>query len=232
MDIDSQNCFRELIESNLAYHLNTDKADVPDHFRYELIQSVIKTYDENFDFPYHEFEKFSVMEILNYLRLTHIYYIQKKLPEIEQTVFQIFQKYNDTHKLLALLCLFFTDYKKKLEEHISFEEQKLFPYIEKLEALNPDSSSNVEISDVLNSFSARQFLNTHGPIEDELQDVRQTILKYTGNQSTPLPYRIFLSQLKYFEIELCRHAMLEDGVLMPRIIQKEALLFKKAQTSL
>lgn len=240
-----QSCFNELIEHNRIYQYFTDKMDVPSHLykeripkvceamdlNYELMQAILKTYDDSSEFPYREMEKFSIAEVLNYLKLTHKFYLNKKLPEMEQTAIQVFRKYNDTHTLLSLLCMFFTDYKKKLEEHIRYEERRLFPYIEKLIEIDSNGVGQQEILMVLNAFSAKSFIENHTNIEDELQEVRKTILKYTEHEKTPLPYRVFLSQLQYFEIELCKHALMEDNILIPRVIELEAHLLKKAASA-
>ncbi len=234
-------CLDELIEQNKIYLYLTEKMDIPKslysssistvcenmNWNCSWIESLLKAYDDSCEFPHEEFQKFSVNEILNYLKLTHEFYLDKKLPEIEQTALQVFIKYNDSHQTLGLLCLFFADYKRKLEDHINYEEKELFPYILKLSKLNKNSTEE-EILNVLSSFSIRQFISNHTKIEDELQEVRKIILKYSGNKSTPLPYRIFLSQLHHFEIELAKHAMLEDEVLIPMVIAKESQLLTQA----
>ncbi|MFM7022458.1 MAG: hypothetical protein ACKOXB_05730 [Flavobacteriales bacterium] len=238
-------CFNELIEQNQIYLYLTEKLDIPKHLlkekigrvcgqmnlNHQLIEAILKSYDDNYDFPYAEFNTFSAEEIINYLEVTHRYYLMKKLPEMEQTVFQVFNKYNESHKLLSLLCLFFADYKKKLEEHIRFEEEKLFPYIKSLSQLNNQSSPEA-INAVLDSFSLQEFIVNHNKVEDDLQEVRNIILKYKAEKSTPLPYRIFLTQLQNFELELSRHALIEDEILLPRMLQKEASLQTKRRASI
>lgn len=234
-------CFNELIEQNQIYLYLTEKLDIPKSFyssnipnvcnsmnlNYSLIESLLKTYDDTYEFPYDEFNKIPLDEILNYLELTHQFYLNKKLPKIEQTALQVFKKYNSSHQLLSLLCLFFNDYKNRLQEHIRYEEKEFFPYIVRLSKLNKQSTEE-EIMHVLNSFSVRQFINNHTKIEDELQEVRKVIVKHTNSRSTPLPYRIFLSQLQNFEVELTKHALLEDEILIPMVIAKESQLLNEA----
>jgi len=241
----NESSFAELIESNRIYQFFTDKIDLPlDLYNKpikdvchemdldkNLINSLLQSYDDNYEFPYDELNTFSITDLLTYLRLTHRFYLSKKLPEIEQTVVHIFNKYNHSHKMLVYLCIFFCDYKKKLEEHINFEEKKLFPYIQKLTDLENANETSENVFMVLNSFSAKAFIQNHTQIEDDLQEVRKTILKYTESKATPLPYRVFLSQLQYFEVELCKHAMLEDNVLIPKVIELEAALLKKAASA-
>ena len=60
------------------------------------------------------------------------------------------------------------------------------------------------------NFSIEKFISSHSPIEDELKEVSQIIKQYSGNEATPLPYKIFLNQVELFELELRKHAIIED----------------------
>ncbi len=227
----TESSFLELIEHNLIYQYFTDKLDIPadsykkpisvvcdeQRLNTSLIQVLLKAYDETLEFPYAELARFSIHEILNYLKLTHRYYLTKKLPEIEQTILHLNDHYQTSHQLLVALCFFFIDYKKKLEEHIRYEEKHLFPYIE-------DLIRGKLATDRKRLFSAKVFTENHTDIESDLNKVRQTILEFTGSQKTPLPYNVFLSQLHYFEIDLCKHAKIEDEVLIPMVIKLEGQL--------
>jgi regulator of cell morphogenesis and NO signaling len=44
------------------------------------------------------------------------------------------------------------------------------------------------------------------------------------NEETPLPYRVFLNQVELFEMELRKHAIIEDHVLVPMAREMEAKL--------
>ncbi len=226
-----ESSFAELIEHNYLYQYFTDKLDIPassynkpiskvckeQKLNEDFIQTLLKTYDDTLEFPYHELSEYGIHEILGYLKLTHKYYLTKKLPEIEQTIIHLNVNYKQSHNLLVLLCSFFVNYKQKLEEHIKYEEKYLFPYIENL-------VQKKIASETLNIFSAKTFSENHTDIESDLYKVRQTILGYTGSQKTPLPYNIFLSQLQSFEIDLCKHSMIEDLVLIPMVIKLEEKL--------
>lgn len=231
----NQNSFNELIEENHIYHYLGDKFEIPQNLykktigqvcielklNTDLIQTLLKSYDDNFEFPHEELNTFGITEILNYLKLSHRFYLHKKLPEIEQTILHLFNDYSDTHQLLMLMCHYFNEFKKKLVDHIQFEEKTLFPYIQKLVELENSSATRVKVDSVLNSFSAKTFHEQHTDIEADLQVVLKTILNCTKSEKTPLPYRVFLSQLHHFEIDLCKHAMIEDTILMKKVIELE-----------
>lgn len=70
-------------------------------------------------------------------------------------------------------------------------------------------------------FSIEKFIASHSPIEDELKEVSEIIKQYSDNKTTPLPYKVFLNQVELFELELRKHAIIEDHVLVPMVVELE-----------
>lgn len=187
----------------------------------ELIALILDLYNDDEDFPFEKMQKFSVEDILDYLQATHQYYLSKKLPEIEQSLLHIFSKYGQSHQLLASLAIFFNDYKNKLVDHIRMEEKQLFPYIRRViiaSKVKPVCAESLELDP---AFSIEKFISSHSPIEDELKEVSEIIKKYSNDEATPLPYKVFLNQVELFELELRKHAIIEDHVLVPMVIELE-----------
>jgi regulator of cell morphogenesis and NO signaling len=166
-------------------------------------------------------QRFSVEQILDYLQTTHQYYLSKKLPEIEQSLLHIFSKYGQSHQLLASLAIFFNIYKNKLVDHILMEEKQLFPYIRRMIIASKVKAVCAESLEIDMEFSIEKFISSHSPIEDELKEVSEIIKKYSDNKTTPLPYKVFLNQVELFELELRKHAIIEDHVLVPMVIELE-----------
>jgi regulator of cell morphogenesis and NO signaling len=189
----------------------------------ELIELILDLYANAEGFPFEKMQQFSIEEILRYLQATHRYYLSKKLPEIEQSMLHIFSKYSESHQLLAGLAYFFNDYKAKLIEHIRFEEKELFPYIQALIKMSKEPPTLQKTVHLASNpdFSIHNFIEAHSCIEDELEEVSALIRRYSGNQALPLPYRIFLNQVEIFELELRKHAIIEDHVLVPMALELE-----------
>ena len=219
----------ELITGSLLRQSVTERLDTPSEqprieLDDELLELIFDLYDDDRDFPYQKIRKFSIGEILTYLQATHRYYLTKKLPEIEQSLLHIFSRYGKTHELLAELCLFFNDYKNDLIEHVKMEEREFFPYIKRLVKASQGELATAEITELLSTASIAQFTDHHDSIEDELKEVSEIIKRYSAYEATPLPYRIFLNQVELFELELRKHAIIEDHVLVPMAMELEAKL--------
>jgi regulator of cell morphogenesis and NO signaling len=224
-----RNAHNELINGSLLHPSVTERLDTslgtaPVEIDNELLELILDLYDDDRDFPYQKIRKFSIGEILTYLQATHHYYLTKKLPEIEQSLLHIFSRYGKTHELLAELCFFFNDYKNDLIFHVRMEEREFFPYIKELVKAERGELSTSEIAELLSRASIAQFTDHHDSIEDELKEVSQIIKRYSEYEATPLPYRIFLNQVELFELELRKHAIIEDHVLVPMARELEAKL--------
>ncbi len=225
--------YEELISGNQIYQLVTERlatysADL-ENLKYgemnnELLNLILDLYSDDQDFPYGNLRKFSITEILAYLQASHKYYLTKKLPEIEQSLLHIFSKYGQTHQLLAALALFFNNYKAKLIEHIKSEEKDFFPYIKKLLKAEKGELHDAGLKELLANTSIEDFNDTHDPIEDGLKEVSTIIQEYSESKEVPLPYRIFLNQVELFELELRKHAIIEDHVLVPMVTELEQRL--------
>lgn len=224
-----------MIHQNASLQLFCDKFEIPQSerivpikllknegaFKTDIIQVLLKTYDDHFEFPYDELNSFTAIEILDYLKLSHRFYLHKKLPEIEQTIQNLFQDYATADPLLVILCSFFVQYKAKLERHIRYEEQVLFPYIEALWDVATEKKDRSFLQEHFSEFSAKLFLSAHNDVEEDLTEVRKLIEQQLHNHKLPLPFRIFQSQLQHFEIDLCKHAIIEDEILLPKVVSLE-----------
>lgn len=218
--IKSQNLNDRLESSNLDSMMNYGEMGS------DLLEYALELYNEDKEALYQKIRKFSISEVVSVLQANHRFYLTKKLPEIEQSLLHIFSKYGQTHQLLTALAIFFNAYKEKLIEHIKMEEKEFFPYIKKLVSFSKGEFSEAERKTFLSNNSIDKFDEEHGPIEDELKEVSKIIQQYSNSQNTPLPYRIFLNQVELFELELRKHAIVEDHILVPLVRELEENLRK------
>lgn len=195
----------------------------------EAIRSLLESYDEQLVFLYEQLRVFSAADLLAYLRLSHRYYLECKLPEIEQTIYNLFRDYADSDELLLAMCRFFVDYQRKLVYHIEAEERELFPYIE---ALAEASESGCWENERLKNYSAARFLEQHTDVEEDLRNVAGIIESCLHQRQMPLPFRVFVLQLQHFEVDLCKHAMVEDELLLPRVLEMEKQLLATTMESI
>lgn len=181
----------------------------------DFIPVLLRVFEEK-SFNAREFDSFPLHIIVDYIQHTHLYYLSKKLPEIEQSILLLSGHYESHHPILIALRNFFLQYVHDLSEHIRAEETRLLPYID---ALRDAAQTSAGFSRWLLShddYSIDRFLSDHHDTEDELKDIRQTIRLYEPPQTNESLYRILLSQLETFEQDLSVHAHIEEEVLIPK----------------
>jgi len=186
----------------------------------EFVASLLRSFEEKL-FNAAEFESFDIELVVDYIQRTHAFYLQKKLPEIEQSILLLSGLYTANHPILAALQNFFREYCLDLTTHINEEEEKLLPYIV---LLRNATATPADLSSFIlahQEYSIARFLSDHHDTEDELKDIRETIRLYNPPSTNESLYRILLSQLEAFEQDLHVHAQMEEQVLMPKAVSLE-----------
>jgi regulator of cell morphogenesis and NO signaling len=194
----------------------------------EFIGTLLRAFEDRL-FNAADFNSYSVELIVDYVLRTHVFYLEKKLPEIEQSILLLSGQYESHHPILTALQNFFHRYVADLSEHIRAEETLLLPYIT---LLGEAASTPAGLSRFLlmrDNYSISRFLDEHHDTEDELRDIRQTIRLYDPPSTNESLYRILLTQLQTFEQDLCVHANIEENVLIPKARQMEKELNTRIQ---
>jgi regulator of cell morphogenesis and NO signaling len=185
-----------------------------------FIAALLEVFEEKI-FNAKDFETFPIGIIVDYIQRTHIYYFEKKLPEIEQSIGLLSDHYDSEHPILSALRNFFHQYVNDLSEHIRAEENLLLPYIGTLRQAGKTPAHFSTFIVARRDYSIDRFLSEHHDTEDELANIRQTIRLYEPPQTNESLYRILLTQLQAFEHDLCIHAHIEEEVLIPKALALE-----------
>lgn len=181
----------------------------------DFIPALLRVFEEKV-FNAGEFDVFPLHIIVDYIQHTHVYYLEKKLPEIEQSILLLSDQYESHHPILVALQNFFRHYVQDLSEHIEAEETRLLPYIELLRHATGSPAGFSRWLLCRDDYSISRFLGDHHDTEDELKDIRRTIGLYEPPVTNESLYRILLSQLHTFEQDLRVHAHIEEEVLIPK----------------
>jgi regulator of cell morphogenesis and NO signaling len=189
----------------------------------DFIAALLSVFEEKV-FNAREFDAFPIPLIVDYIQRTHIYYLEKKLPEIEQSIELLSGHYESQHPILLALRNFFRPSVKDLSEHIHAEETALLPYLVLLQNAGNNATGFSRFLVLRGEYSIDRFLSEHHDTEDELKDIRQTIRLYEPPTTNESLYRILLSQLHAFEQDLCVHAHIEEEVLIPKAKAMEKAL--------
>jgi len=149
---------------------------------------------------------FDTTMILDYLEKTHIYYLDKLVPELELTLFNMVQIIGLSNPFTVELIQRFDAYRVELVEHIKDEEGQFFLYAKQLLGTSREHLN----------FSVDRFVSEHKHHEEDITSMIHFI-KYHVEDIDLLTYKVFIGKLELLQRDLLIHAFVEDHVLVPKI---------------
>ena len=143
--------------------------------------------------------------LVPYLLRSHDYYLNRRLPHIGHHL----EKIADMLPPRAGKAIkqFFNAYIEEVREHFAHEEKIVYPHISNLIGGKGDG------------FKIKDFLASHGNLEDKLSDLVQIIFKYLPAGDDDAIDMIF--DILQLSQDLRKHAIIEDKILGPYVKQLE-----------
>ncbi len=146
-----------------------------------------------------------VEDIITYLRNSHSYYLEFKLPSIRKHLISALSDGD----ISTLLVRYFDDYVKHVKAHLAYEEEHVFPYVAHLRAAEDAGGYSIDL-----------FCDKHDHIEEPLAEFRSLIVKYyTGSSSYEIT--TVICGLLDCAGDLTAHNLVEDNLLVPLIKRME-----------
>ncbi len=151
----------------------------------------------------------SLTTMINYLKNSHSYYLNFRLPVIRKKLVEAIGQDAKNIEMGVLITRYFDEYTEELRKHMEYEEKNVFPYIVALD-------SNISTGD----YSIDIFSENHHDIDSKLSELKDIIIKYCPIDSSNL----LISAL--YDIFVCAkdslaHNMVEDKILIPYIKKME-----------
>ncbi len=167
--------------------------------------------------------EFNTTNIIKYLTNTHNYYINYKIPQIEQLIGQMeLDKSEENIRNIGLLKNFFEEYKDEVKEHFRIEEEVVFPYVLALDKAFKEGECNADLASRIRREPIEIYERNHTNIEVKLSDLKNLIIKFLPPVSVKHVCEQLLIDLFRLETDLEDHAMVEEKVLVPRVKKLES----------
>ena len=145
----------------------------------------------------------SVRALTDYLHNSHGYFLNFRLPAIRRKLIEAVDcAQNDVS--FAILR-FFDEYVAEVQRHMSYEEQRVFPYVEKLLAGERSADYSIEI-----------FRRHHDQVDAKLGELKNIIIKYYPSGGTNALNGV-LFDIFTCEKELASHNAVEDEIFIPAV---------------
>ena len=168
-------------------------------------------------YSFHEYQphigsldKNDIKSITTYLRASHRYYTTVCFPAIHEGIHTLVKGLDSVSQ--KLIDKFYDDYDNEITSHFKYEEEVVFPYIEKLIANNCPCGTQYHIS---------QFEENHSNINEKLNDLKNIIAKYLDERySSPQRFEL-LNAIYSVENDLRKHSLIENKLLIPLVEKLE-----------
>jgi regulator of cell morphogenesis and NO signaling len=188
----------------------------------DFFLEIVNTYHDPTYFPLGDLQKFPASLLIMYLQKTHQFYLDVKIPEIETAIQSLIDAMDIEETHLHLIKDFFNIYKQELTDHISKEEQRVYPYAMALEHFLEGRSHPAEESLLKDNYSIHDYEEDHDDVESKLFDLKNIIIKYLPSPFESVHFNSILHELFELEKDLNNHAHIEDLILIPIVERMES----------
>ena len=154
--------------------------------------------------------RISVPTLLHYLKASHEYFLDYQLPSIRK---ELLEALDENDNLARLIMKLYDSYSREIRMHMKYEEQNVFPYVDKLLKGEPEDDYDIET-----------FSKHHGQTTLKLRELKNIIIKYLPSDSMHNnKLMAVLTDLYKCELWLGQHAEVEDYIFVPVIRRLERL---------
>ncbi|HEY1809828.1 MAG TPA: iron-sulfur cluster repair di-iron protein [Acidobacteriaceae bacterium] len=165
-----------------------------------------------------EWASASLEALCDHIVTTHHNYVRREIPRLWQLAQKVVARHGDTHPELTLIQQLIRGAGEDLIQHLSKEEQILFPSIVNMErnlsTCGPRSLGC--FGSVRNPI--RVMMAEHDAAGDALAQIRRLSHDFTPPEGACPTYCGYYLALSEFEQDLHHHVHLENNILFPRAI--------------
>ena len=158
----------------------------------------------------------TVPELVDKLVSHHQLFLKPAIAGMRFTARQIKRKCEPMNESLAKVIFYFEELANNQMEHMSHEETILFPYIKSLYR-KPQKESGLQLKKPFYMLEEE-----HEHAAEDLEYLRAHSNNFTAPENACYLIRGFFKDLKIMEQDLLLHQYIEDNILHPRVLQKEA----------
>lgn len=178
---------------------------------YTFLAIVNFSINDSYDFD--DIERLSIPTLLHYLRASHDYFLDFQLPTIRN---ELKDALDENDNLARLIMKMYDEYAKEIRQHMRYEEQTVFPYVERLLDNKTTDDFNIDT-----------FSKHHSQVTVKLRELKNIIIKYLPSNSLRNNRLMqVLYDLYKNEEWLGLHSKVEDHIFVPAIKRLEKNLLQ------
>lgn len=160
-----------------------------------------------------DYKDLSILSLVNYLRQTHVYYLDYLLPDIRSKLVRAISTSED--KVAQLIIRAFDEYMYEISKHMDYEDRTVFSYVEDL----------LE-GRVTPHYKIKTYSKHHDLVGQRLTELKQIIIKYTPKDVDNYLLTSALLDIYNCESGLEWHCKVEDYLFTPLVLDYERKILK------
>ncbi len=185
---------------------------------------ILNAFHDPHYFPKERLQSIRLNILIEYLQKAHTDFLEDKIPEIAFLIEKMPGECLDDRKTYLLIRNFFLEYSTELKNHITKEEERVYPYVLKLEEAFLKGETDADIKKQIQDYPISAYEAEHENVEEKLFDLKNIIIKYLPKpKSDKLCFQI-LREIFSLEKELNEHARIEDLIIVPKVEAMENAL--------
>jgi len=193
----------------------------------DFFLEIVNTFHDKNYFPEKHLQTFSITEIVEYLKITHEYFLSIKLCILEKYIDELFENtITENREKLLLVKNFYKNYKNELIEHIDRENNIVYPYVLEIEQIFKLNQINEIQRNKIKEYSIKKYENEHENVEEKLFDLKNLIIKYLPPSKNTNISNSILFELFELENDLNDHQRIEEKVLIPKVNAMEEFIIE------
>ncbi len=151
----------------------------------------------------------SVETLMIYLKNAHHYFLDFQLPTIRRKLLEAIDCSTD-NEITFLILKFFDVYVQEVRNHMNYEDQYVFTYVDNLLKGQKDENYNIKM-----------FVSHHDHIDEKLTELKNSIIKYYPDSKKAYMMNAVLFDIFNCEKDLVSHNAVEDYLFVPAVLQLE-----------
>lgn len=144
----------------------------------------------------------SLSPLMCYLKRTHSYFLEFILPIIRRKFIEAINC-SDTNDAAFLILRFYDDYVGEVRRHMEYENDTIFPYVEKL----LDGSTDPD-------FTISRYSSSHDDMVEKLNELKEIVIRHYHQRDNDLLISA-LYDIINCEHDLMSHCAIEDRLFVP-----------------
>lgn len=171
--------------------------------------------------PAVDWRRHSLTELADYIVEKHHRFTQAEIGRLSDLITKVAGVHGRNHPELVSVQTAFAALAEELRQHMSKEEDLLFPYVKELEetARTKKRTPDSPFGSVQNPVAV--MIMEHEASGQALEKIRVLTGNYSAPSDACASYRTLYEALPLFAADLHQHIHLENNILFPRAIQLE-----------